>query len=111
MLLEHYQGNLPLWLAPEQIAIASIGAAQADYAAGICDRFFVAGLRAVLDDGPETLARKIVAAHAAAIPILGVAGAREAAEDTVALRFRDGTQMVLPVEAAVARLAAAADGR
>jgi len=107
MLLEHHAGNLPLWLAPEQIVIASIGAAQADHAAELRDRFAAAGLRAALDDGPETLARKIVAAHEAGIPVVGVVGAREASNGTIALRYRDGAQEGLPVEAAIARLGGA----
>jgi threonyl-tRNA synthetase len=111
MLLEHYEGQLPLFLAPDQIVVASIGAAQADYAASVCDRFAAAGWRAVLDDGPETLARKIVAAREAAIPVMGVAGSREAGDGTIALRFRNGTQAVLPVDAAIQRLVAAAAAR
>jgi threonyl-tRNA synthetase len=107
MLLEQHEGQLPLWLAPEQIVIASIGAAQAEAAAALCRRFADAGWRAALDDGPETLARKIVAAHEAGIPLIGVVGAREAAAGSVALRRRDGTQESLPVEAVLAKLAPA----
>jgi threonyl-tRNA synthetase len=106
ILLEQYSGHLPLWLAPEQIVIASIGAAQADYAGELRDRFVAEGWRATLDDGPETLARKIVAAHEAGIPVVGVVGAREASDGSVALRYRDGAQEGLPVAAALARLAA-----
>jgi threonyl-tRNA synthetase len=104
MLLEHYEGQLPFWLAPEQIVIASIGADQAGYAAELRDRCADAGLRAALDDGPDTLARKIVAAHEAGIPVIGVVGAREAAQGMVALRRRDGAQEVLPVDAALSKL-------
>jgi threonyl-tRNA synthetase len=110
MLLEHHEGNLPLWLAPEQIVLASIGPAQAGYAAALRDRFVAENIRAVLDDGPDTLARKIVAAHEAAIPVVGVVGAREESNATVALRYRDGAQEVIPVEAAIARLVAACRG-
>jgi threonyl-tRNA synthetase len=106
ILLEQHQGQLPLWLAPEQIVIASIGAAQAGYAAELSDRFAAAGLRTVLDDGPETLARKIVAAHEAGIPVIGVVGAREAGDGSVAFRYRNGAQEGLPVAAAIARLKA-----
>ena len=107
ILLEHHDGALPVWLAPEQIVIASIGSDQGDYAAELCDRFIAAGLRAVLDDGPDTIARKIVAAHEASIPLVGVVGAREARNGTIALRHRDGAQEVLPVETAIVRLGAA----
>ena len=107
ILLEHHDGALPVWLAPEQIVIASIGSDQGDYAAELCCRFVAAGLRAVLDDGPDTIARKIVAAHEASIPLVGVVGAREARNGTIALRHRDGAQEVLPVETAIVRLGAA----
>jgi threonyl-tRNA synthetase len=107
ILLEQYDGALPLWLSPEQIVLASIGADQGDYAADLRDRFAAAGVRAVLDDGPDTLARKIVAAHEASIPLVGVVGAREARNGTIALRHRDGAQEILPVETALARLGAA----
>jgi len=107
ILLEHHDGALPVWLSPEQIVIASIGSDQGDYAAELRDRFVASGFRAVLDDGPDTIARKIVAAHEASIPLVGVVGAREARNGTIALRHRDGAQEVLPVETAIARLGAA----
>ena len=110
MLLEHYEGQLPLWLAPEQIVIASIGAAQADYAGELCRRLAASGWRAALDDGKETLARKIAAAHEAGIPLVGVVGAREASNGSIALRYRNGAQESLPVEAAMAKLGAAIAG-
>jgi len=107
ILLEQHDGALPLWLSPEQIVLASIGSEQGDYAAELCQRFDAAGFRAVLDDGPDTIARKIVAAHEASIPLVGVVGAREARNGTIALRHRDGAQEVLPVETAIAKLGSA----
>jgi threonyl-tRNA synthetase len=104
MLLERWQGHLPLWLAPQQILIANIQAAQETYARAVAEAFEAAGLRVKLDHRSETLSRRIVQAHADAIPLIVVVGAREAADDSVALRARDGTQRILPLRVALAEL-------
>ncbi|WP_051340572.1 threonine--tRNA ligase [Azospirillum halopraeferens] len=105
MLLEHHNGRLPLWLAPDQVVVASVGEAQADYARTVVAALDDAGLRAVLDDRPERLSRKAAEAREAGIPVLLAVGAREAAAGTVALRRlpSDGA-MVMPVAEAVERL-------
>lgn len=92
MLLEHYAGNLPLWLAPEQILCAPIGAEQDAYAERVAALLAAQGYRVAVDRRPERLPRKIVDAHALGIPILLALGRREAAEESVALRRRDGRQ-------------------
>ncbi len=108
VLLEHCRGALPLWLAPEQVAVAPIGAAQAGYAAQVAAAFEAAGLRVRLDARPERLARKIVEAREQAIPVLAAVGAREEQAGAVSLRRRDGSQAVLPLGEAAARFAAEA---
>jgi threonyl-tRNA synthetase len=108
MLLEHYDGQLPLWLAPDQAVAASIGDAHADYARQVADALNAAGLRVALDARPERLGRKIVDARAAGIPVVLALGAREQADGTVALRRRDGTQAVLPLAEAARTLLAEA---
>jgi threonyl-tRNA synthetase len=104
MLLENCGGQLPLWLAPEQVAVLSIEPAQAAYAAEVAAAFEAEGLRATLDDRAERLPRKIVDAHAAAIPLIAVVGAREAAAGTLMLRCRDAAQREMTVKEAVAAL-------
>jgi len=104
MLLERWEGNLPLWLAPQQVLIANIQAAQEDYARSVADAFDAAGLRIALDLRSETLSRKIVQAHADAIPVLAVIGAREVADGSVALRDRKGGQRILSLVTAIAAL-------
>jgi len=104
MLLEHHEGNLPLWLALDQIVVASITDAQVAYAKSVVDRLVAAGYRAVADVRPERLARKVVDAREAGIPLLAAVGAREAGGDQVTLRRRDGAQEVMTVEAAIAAL-------
>ncbi|TSD88421.1 threonine--tRNA ligase [Mycobacterium sp. KBS0706] len=108
ILLEHHEGKLPLWLAPEQLVVASIGADDAVPACRVAEAFEAAGLRVALDARPERLSRKIVDAHADGVPVLAAIGAREARDGTVALRFRDGRQESLPLAAAIARLEAEA---
>ena len=108
VLLEHHEGKLPLWLAPEQLVVASIGADDVVPACRVAEAFEAAGLRVALDARPERLSRKIVDAHADGVPVLAAIGAREARDGTVALRFRDGRQESLPLAAAIARLEAEA---
>ena len=92
VLLEHYRGKLPLWLAPDQVAILPVSAAQREYAARVADAFSAGELRAVLDDSNETLARRILAAHDQGIPIIAIVGAREVGAGSVTLRRRGGRQ-------------------
>jgi threonyl-tRNA synthetase len=104
MLLEHHGGDLPLWLAPEQLVVASIGEAQAAYAERVASAFAQAEFRVALDTRAERLPRKIVDARENGIPVLLAVGAREAKEETVSLRHRNGRQDVLPLAAAIEAL-------
>lgn len=101
MLLEHYAGALPLWLAPDQILIASVGAEHHDYAEQVAADLTGADFRVVTDLRPERLGRKVVDAHHAGIPLVAVVGSKEADQATVALRWRDGRQETMPVSAAL----------
>ena len=104
VLLEHYCGNLPLWLAPEQIVLAPLGADQRDYAREVEALLVGAGYRVRLDDRPERLAKKIVDARAAGVPLLLVLGPDEAARRAVTLRRRDGSGETLALESLDGRL-------
>ena len=110
ILLEHYDGNLPPWLAPEQVLVASINKEAAPYALKVEQALLDVGLRVALDDGADTLPRKIVDARERGIPLIAVIGKREARERTVALRHRDGSQEALSLPEAVARIADVAAG-
>ena len=105
ILLEHYGGQLPLWLAPDQVMVASVTEAQADYARDVAERLEDAGLRVLLDEGPNRLARKIVDARALGVPVFLTVGEREVASRSVSLRDRSGEQSSLPLDAAVAQIA------
>jgi len=110
VLLEHHDGNLPAWLAPEQVLVASINKEAAPYALKIEQALLDTGLRVALDDGADTLPRKIVDARERGIPLIAVIGKREARERTVALRHRDGRQEVLELADLASHVAALAAG-
>jgi threonyl-tRNA synthetase len=90
ILIEHYAGAFPLWLAPVQVIVLPIADRHADYAASVRDRLAAAGLRAELDDRQEKIGYKIREAQLQKIPYMLVTGDREAAEGTVSVRSRSG---------------------
>ncbi len=86
ILLEHFSGDLPVWLAPVQAIVLPISDRHADYAGSVLDRLRAAGLRAEVDSRTESIARKIRDAELRKIPYMLVTGDRERDEDAVALR-------------------------
>jgi threonyl-tRNA synthetase len=105
ILIEHYAGRFPLWLAPVQIVAASITEEAATYAAEVVRACSSAGLRAVLDAGNEKISYKVREHSLAKVPIMLVVGGREAAARAVALRRLGGNaQEALALDEAVARL-------
>ncbi|QQC66510.1 threonine--tRNA ligase [Paraburkholderia ginsengisoli] len=94
MLLEHYEGWLPVWLAPEQVVVASISDASLGYAAEFMQALDEAGIRASLDNRPERLEKKIVDAREKQVPILVALGSRDERDRTISVRLRDGRQSV-----------------
>ncbi len=107
ILIEHFAGAFPVWLAPEQVRVLPISDAQADAARGVHERLLAAGVRSHLDDGNETLNYRIRDGEVHKVPYMVIIGQREAEADSVALRIR-GTgskQEVMPVEDFLARVA------
>ncbi len=88
MLIEHYAGAFPLWLAPVQVVVLPIADRHADYARQVGARLTEAGLRATVDDRQEKVGYKIREAQMQKLPYMLVVGDREAAEGTVAVRSR-----------------------
>ena len=93
VLIEHYAGNLPVWLAPVQVAVLNITDAQGDYCQGVTDRLVKLGFRAECDLRNEKIGFKIREQTLAKVPYLLVVGDREKADGTVAVRQRDGTDL------------------
>ena len=90
ILVEHYAGAFPLWLAPIQATVLPIADRHADYARTVRDRLAAAGLRAVIDERQEKVNYKIREAQLQKIPYMLVVGDREVAEGAVAVRSRSG---------------------
>jgi len=93
MLLEHHEGWLPLWLAPDQVAVATVSDASMGWGQHVVSLLEDAGLRTVFDNRPERLEKKIVDA-----------GPRDERAGTLAVRLRDGTQSVYPIDEGIEHL-------
>lgn len=93
MLLEHYAGQLPPWLAPVQVAVANITDDQADYAKGVVSMLKKAGLRAEADLRNGKITYKIRGLSLQKLPYILVVGAKEKAEGKVAVRVRGGKDL------------------
>ncbi|HEY3912533.1 MAG TPA: threonine--tRNA ligase [Stellaceae bacterium] len=105
ILIEHYAGRLPLWLAPVQVVVASITEEAVGYAAEVARECAAAGLRAVLDNGNEKISYKVREHSLKKVPVMLVVGRREAENRSVALRRLGGNaQEALALGEAVARL-------
>lgn len=88
ILIEHYAGAFPAWLAPVQVKILTITDNQKEYAKALADKMFELGLRAELDDRNEKLGYKIREAQVKKVPYTLVVGDKEVEEGTVNVRRR-----------------------
>ena len=102
ILIEHYAGAFPTWLAPVQARILPITDKQRDYADSIAARLRSAGARAEVDGRNEKIGFKIREAEKAKIPYMLVVGDREMESGTVSVRGRSGSNLgAMPVEGMV----------
>ena len=109
VLIEHYAGRFPLWLAPVQAVVATIVSDADGYAREVADVLRRAGLEVELDLSNQKINAKVREHSLAHVPVLAVVGRREAEQRTVALRRLGGeAQEVLPLDEAVRVLAAEA---
>ncbi len=107
ILIEHFAGAFPVWLAPEQVRVLPISDQQAEAAAGVTARLRDAGVRAELDAGSQTLNYRIREGEVQKVPYMAIIGQREVEAGAVAVRVR-GTgakQEIMPVTAFLERLA------
>ena len=105
--LEHTGGDLPLWLAPEQVRVLPVADAHRADAESLADDLRVHGFRAWVDERDETLGRRIRDAELFKIPYVVVWGERESLE-SLALRRRGGEQVTVSWEALLSELQSAA---
>ena len=106
ILIEHFAGAFPLWLAPEQVRVLPITNDLEDAAQATVAKLRAAGVRAHLDARHETLNYRIRDGEVMKVPYLAMVGAREAEQGTIALRARgEGKkQDVMPVDEFLARI-------
>jgi threonyl-tRNA synthetase len=103
ILIEHYAGAFPLWLAPIQAVVLPIADRHLAYAAAVRGQLEGAGLRTDLDERQEKIGYKIREAQLQKVPYMLVIGDRESAEGTVSVRTRTGgDQGASPVDAFIA---------
>jgi threonyl-tRNA synthetase len=105
MLIEHYAGAMPVWLAPIQVAVANITEAQAGYVDEIVAKMKAAGLRVQKDVRNEKINYKIRELSLQKLPYIVVVGEKEREAGTVAVRARGGKDLgVMKVEDFIARV-------
>jgi len=104
VLIEHYGGKFPLWLAPEQMRVLPITDDQLDYADALAEQLRAQDFRVTVDRRSERIGAKIRVARNDRVPYMLIAGAEEQAAGTVALRGRDGEQSVMTPDAVIGRL-------
>jgi threonyl-tRNA synthetase len=104
-LIEHYGGDFPLWLAPDQVRVIPIAAAHNDYAEAIGAMMKAAGLRARTDKRDEKMQRKIRDAELEKVPYMAVVGSKEMETSSVSVRNRkEGNVGVMPAEELIKKL-------
>ena len=112
ILIEHFAGAFPLWLAPEQVRVLPISDKVADYAQTVLNKLLESGFRASLDHRPEKMNAKIRDAQLEKIPVMLVVGAKEAEHEAVAYRDRTAGDLgAMPLAQAIARLKQENDDR
>jgi threonyl-tRNA synthetase len=105
VIIEHFAGAFPVWLAPVQAVVLPIADRHAGYARRVCRLLTDAGLRVEVDARRERLQAKIRDAQLQKVPYMLVVGNNEAASESVALRLRTGEDLgALPLHEVCARI-------
>ncbi|HEU4995608.1 MAG TPA: threonine--tRNA ligase [Gemmatimonadaceae bacterium] len=106
ILIEHFAGAFPLWLAPEQVRVLPVSDDANGAAEALTAQLKEAGIRATLDNRSDTLNYRIRDGEVTRVPYMAVIGKREASSGTVALRIRGAgnKQEILPVSEFIARV-------
>jgi threonyl-tRNA synthetase len=92
VLIEHYAGAFPLWLAPEQVRLVPVADRHVEQARELAEKLRAAGLRPFVDGSGETVGKKVRSAQLMRIPFTLVIGDREAETGNLSVRDRSGTE-------------------
>jgi threonyl-tRNA synthetase len=105
VLIEHYGGAFPLWLAPVQATVIPIADRHVEYAHRVAENLRAAGLRVEVDERGERMQAKIRDAQLQKVPYMLVVGDKEAASESAAVRCRSGEDLgALPLFQVIDRL-------
>jgi len=112
VLLEHYAGAFPAWLAPVQVVGIPVHSDYDGYLHAIADTLRGKGIRVEVDTSDDRMQKKIRNAQKQKVPFMLIAGEEDIGKDAVSFRYRDGTQENgVPVADAVAKIVAAVESR
>jgi threonyl-tRNA synthetase len=112
VLVEHYAGAFPPWLAPVQVQAIPIAERHADHLFDVARRMRTLGLRVEVDDSDDRMQKKIRNAQVQKVPFMMIAGDDDVEAGAVSFRYRDGRQdNGVPVDEAIARVVAAVESR
>jgi threonyl-tRNA synthetase len=112
VLLEHYAGAFPPWLAPVTVVGIPVADHHAPYLHEVADQLRAAGIRAEVDSGSDRMPKKIRNAQKQKVPFMLIAGDDDIAARAVSFRYRDGSQKNgVPIADAVAEIVAAVNDK
>jgi len=112
VLLEHYAGAFPPWLAPVQVVCIPIADTHIDYLKEIETKLKAKGVRVEIDSSDDRMQKKIRTAQTQKVPFMLIAGDQDVSANAVSFRFRDGTQEnSVSVDDAIKRIIEAIDKR
>ena len=112
MLVEHYAGAFPPWLAPVQVVGIPVAERHADYLDDVAERLKARGIRVEVDHSDERMQKKIRNAQTQKVPFMVIAGDNDIEAGAVSFRYRSGEQENgVPVDDAIARIVEAVETR
>ena len=110
IMIEHFAGNFPLWLSPEQIAVIPVAEAHNEYAQGVHEQLVAAGFRSQIDTDNDSMGKKVRTAKKAKLPYFLIIGDTDIANNTVTVESRDtGESVAMSVADLLVKLAGEAN--
>ncbi len=106
ILIEHYAGHFPMWLAPEQVRVMTVSEKSEAWGRSVHETLLAAGIRSELDVGSEKIGAKIREAHASRPVYMVVVGEKEQDTATISAKGREGDLGSMPLDAFVTRCVA-----
>jgi threonyl-tRNA synthetase len=97
VIIEHFAGAFPVWLAPVQATVIPVGEKFSEYGRSVCDALAAAGIRVEFSEADESLGKRIRAAEMMKVPYLLVVGEKEETNKTVNVRDRKGEEKEIPL--------------